>query len=173
MTVMFTRSEPCCVPWLGHTKVSEMQSHRDTSSSLPHTLLPAGRRKTHSPSLCLIPSCGCLARAQTGSSEEEPLSQLPSSRKARHQGAHMPWGSPEDVSVGDGRRQWCMVGRCINLPWGAKTSSCGSGYPHFMDSRSCIPHIPTIPRETVAKPIGVSKNGTVGNTQKIEFLLLK
>ena len=75
--------------------------------------------------------------------------------------------------VGEGRRQWDMMGRCINLRWGAKMSSHGSGYPHFIDSRSCIPHIPTIPRETVAKPIGVSKNGTVGNTQKIEFLLLK
>lgn len=58
-------------------------------------------------------------------------------------------------------------------PGGAKMPSLGSGYPHFIDSRSCIPHIPTIPRETAAKPIGASKNGTVGNTQKIEFLLLK
>jgi len=66
-----------------------------------------------------------------------------------------------------------MMGTCTNLLWGARMSSRGSGYPHFIDSRSCIPHIPTIPRETVAKSISVSKNGTLGNTQKIEFLLLK
>lgn len=78
----------------------------------------------------------------------------------------MPWGSTEDVFVGEGRRQWDMMGRCINLPCGAKMSSRGFGYPHFIDSQFCIPHIPTIPRETVAKLIGVSKNGTVGNTQK-------
>lgn len=80
---MFIWSEPHRVPWLGHTKASKMQSHRDTSSSLPYARLPAGRRQTHSPSPCLIPSRRCLARAQAGSSEEEPLSQLPSSRRAR------------------------------------------------------------------------------------------
>lgn len=76
-------------------------------------------------------------------------------------------------SWGEGRRECGMTVRCINLPWRANMPSCGSGSPHFIDSLSCILHILTIPRETVAKPIGVSKNGTVGNTQKIEFLLLK
>lgn len=47
-----------------------------------------------------------------------------------------------------------MMRRCINLPLEAKTSSHGSGYPHYTASQSCIPRIPTIPRETVAKPIG-------------------
>lgn len=52
------------------------------------------------------------------------------------------------------------------MPWGASTSPRGSGHPHFTDSRSRILHIPTIPSETVAKPIGVAKNGTVGNNAK-------
>lgn len=74
---------------------------------------------------------------------------------------------------GEGRRQRSVTVKCINLTWGANTSSRDSGSPRFIDSLSYILHILTIPRETAAKPIGVSKNGTVGNTQKIEFLLLK
>lgn len=56
---MFTWSEPHCVPWLSHTEFSEMHSHRNTSSTLPHTPLPTGRKKPRSPHPCLILSCGC------------------------------------------------------------------------------------------------------------------
>lgn len=85
----------------------------------------------------------------------------------------MPGGSSDDVFQGRRQERAGTMVRCINLPWRANMPSRGSGSPHFIDSLSCILHILTIPRETVAKPIGVSKNGTVGNTQKIEFLLLK
>lgn len=103
---MFIRSEPHSIPCLGHTKVSKMQSHRDTSSSLLHTLLPAGRKKTHPTSPCLTPSWGCLAHTQTGTSKEELLSQLLSSSRAAGQGALIPWRSSEGVSVVEGRRHW-------------------------------------------------------------------
>lgn len=134
--------------------------------------LQAGGRSIHPVSALSLPVAALLRLRPAALRKSPSLSSLPPAEpEAKGRTCH--GRAPKDLFVGDRRRQWDMTGRCINLPQGAKMSSHGSGYPRFIDSRSCIPHIPTIPRETAAKPIGVSKNGTVGNTQKIEFLLLK
>lgn len=45
---MFIWSRPKYILWLGHTEVWDAIPE-DTPSPLPHTLLPPGRKKTHSP----------------------------------------------------------------------------------------------------------------------------
>lgn len=128
----------------------------------------AGGRPVHPAPALSLPAAALLGLRPAALRKSPSLSCLPPAEPEAEE--HTCHGG---VFVGEGRRRWDRMGRCANLPWGAQMPSRGSGYPHFIDSRSCIPRIPTIPRETAAKPIGVSKNGTVGNTQKIEFLLLK
>lgn len=162
----------CTVPCLGHTEVSKMQSPRDTSSSLPHTLLPAGRKKTIHPVPALPLPVAALLRLRLAPARKSPsLSRFPPAElKAKE---HSGCGGALRMYLWEKAGGSGVMRRCINLPWEANMSSHGSGYPRFIVSQSCIPHIPTIPRETLAKTIGVSKNGTVRNTQKIEILLLK